>query len=139
MSHLPKTSHVEEATLSAELRWALSSQSANVLIIGADETAVATMQAYIAPPLTVIAEEVPPDIEGKCLVRNALLLTRDHQHALLTRLDRRPDLRLVTFSAVPLYPLVQSGNFDETLYYRLNTIMVEWPGRRDDRSSSRRA
>jgi hypothetical protein len=138
MSHLPKTSHEEEATLNAELRWALSSQSANVLIIGAGETAVPTIQAYIAPPLTVIAEDVPPDLEGNCLVRDALLLTREHQHALLKRLDRRPDLRLVTFSAVPVYPLVQLGNFDETLYYRLNTIMVEWPGMRDERSSSPR-
>jgi transcriptional regulator of acetoin/glycerol metabolism len=29
-------------------------------------------------------------------------------------------------SAVPLYPLVESGQFDETLYYRVNTITVDW-------------
>jgi Sigma-54 interaction domain len=32
------------------------------------------------------------------------------------------DTQIVSFSPVPLFPLVQSGAFDSTLFYRLNTI-----------------
>jgi len=95
------------------------------------------VQAYIAAAVTVISDDVPPEFSGTCLLRDALLLTRDQQRALLGRLERRADLRLVTLSAVPLYPVVQSGHFDETLYYRLNTITVAWPTARHDGVSTR--
>jgi hypothetical protein len=127
MSQPSQKARAGDATAHAELQWALSSQSANVLMIGADETAVAMVHAHLAAPVTVIRDDVRPDFAGTCLVANALLLTRDQQQALLRRLNRRSNLRLVTLSAVPLYPLVQSGYFAEALYYRLNTITVEWP------------
>jgi len=53
-------------------------------------------------------------------------LTRDQQDALRRRLERKSSVRLITLSAVPLYPFVESRQFDKTLYYRLNTITIDW-------------
>ena len=39
--------------------------------------------------------------------------------------------QIVSIASVPLYSLVQAGRFDEDLYYRLNTIVLN-PGRLDD-------
>jgi hypothetical protein len=139
MSQQSQNIQTEETAAHAELQWALGSQSTNVLIVGADELAVAMVAAYLVVPVTVIEEGIPPEVAGTCLVPNAPALTSDQQHALLQRLDRRSDLRLVTLSAVPLYPFVQSGHFAETLYYRLNTITVEWPSGGNDLPRSRRA
>jgi sigma-54-interacting transcriptional regulator len=140
MSQQSEKAQTEQTIAHAELQWALSSQSTNVLIIGADEAVVAMVEAYIVVPVTVIEEDgIPPDVAGTCLVPNAPALTSDQQRALLERLDRRSDLRLITLSPVPLFPLVKSGHFAETLYYRLNTITVEWPAAGRDLPRSRPA
>jgi len=139
MSQHTQNLQARQTTAHDELQWALNSRSANVLIIGADETAVAMVQADIAVPVMVIPDGAPPDFAATCVVPNALVLTHDQQLALLRRLNRRSYLRLVTLSAVPLYPLVQSGHFAEALYYRLNTITVEWPAVGHGLPRSRRA
>jgi hypothetical protein len=122
----PLTNEHDRQATTAELQWALNLRSTNVLIIGARETDVPGVRAGIGDPVTVVADSVPHALGGTCVVLDAAGLTRDQQHALRKRLEREPDLRLITLSAVPLYPLVQSGQFDETLYYRLNTIVVDW-------------
>lgn len=83
------------------------------------------VQACVGEFVTVYSEGIPPDLTGTCVVSNAALLTRDHQNALVQRLDREPRVRIVTLSPVPLYTLVQAGDFDENLYYRLNTITID--------------
>jgi len=108
----------------AELQWALNLRSPNVLIIGAPETDVARVQAGIDDPVTVIADAFPEHLDGTCIVLDARRLIPEQQHALRRRLDREPALRVITVSAVPLYPFVEAGQFDETLYYRLNTITI---------------
>jgi hypothetical protein len=113
----------EHATTNADLHWALN-LSANILILGARDADVAAVLTNVTEPVTVMADGPVNDLAGTCIIPNAVRLTRDQQHALRSRLEREPALRLVTLSPVPLYPLVESGQFDETLYYRLNTITI---------------
>jgi hypothetical protein len=108
------------------LQWALALSGTNVLIIGAREADLHSVCERIAEPVTVIAEPLCADLIGTCVISDALRLTPAQQKALRNRLNREPRLRLVTLSAVPLYPRIEAGQFDRTLYYRLNTITVHW-------------
>jgi hypothetical protein len=121
----PLTNEQTRQTTTAELQWALNLPATNVLIIGARESDLGTLRDSISNPVTVITDDMADDLAGTCLIGNALALSPDQQHALRKRLDGGPALRLITLSPVPLYPLVQSGQFDETLYYRLNTITMD--------------
>jgi len=112
-----------QARADAELRWALELPS-NVLIIGARETDLPMLYARMADSVTLIGDILPHDLAGTCIVPDAVRLTRDQQKALRKRLEGAPGLRLVTLSPLPLYALVESGEFDPALYYRLNTIMI---------------
>jgi hypothetical protein len=126
MSSAITNEHSGHPTPNAELEWALNLSAANVLIIGARATDVASVQARVADPVTVVADGHVHDLAGTCIIADAVCLTRDQQHALCTRLERAPAVRLITLSAGPLHPLVESGDFDETLYYRLNTITLDF-------------
>jgi hypothetical protein len=117
--------HGQSAT-NAELEWALTSLSANVLVVGPTERVLPIVRACVSEAVIVWSDGIPPDLTGTCIVSNAALLTRDHQNALAGRLDRGPRVRIVTLSTVALYTLVQAGDFDETLYYRLNTITIDF-------------
>ena len=108
-----------------ELEWALTSVSANVLILGSTETVLPIVRACVSEFVTVNSGGIPPDLTGTCVVSNVTLLTRDQQNALAGRLDREPRVRIVTLSPVELYTLVRAGEFDEDLYYRLNTITID--------------
>jgi hypothetical protein len=112
------------ASANAELNWALNLPSVNVLIIGACDRDVPMLRARLASVVTVIEDSLPHDLAGTCMVRDAVRLTRQEQEALRRRLEHAPDVRLMTLSAVSLYPFVASGQSDETLYYRLNTVTI---------------
>jgi sigma-54-interacting transcriptional regulator len=114
----------EHATTNTDLRWALNLPT-NVLILGARDADVAAVLTNVTEPVTVMADGPVNDLAGTCIIPNAVRLTRDQQHALRSRLEREPALRLVIVSPVLLYPFVESGQFDETLYYRLNTITID--------------
>src|SRR5262245_38786886 len=109
MSSQSTNAQTGRASTNAELERALSVPAANVLIIGARETDVADVQARVAEPVTVMADAPAYHLAGTCLIADAVRLTRDHQDALLRRLEQGPALRLITLSAVPLYPFVESG------------------------------
>jgi DNA-binding NtrC family response regulator len=52
-------------------------------------------------------------------------LTGNDQHDVLRWLDETAGrIRVVSASAVPLWPQVNSGAFNDVLYYRLNTVCV---------------
>jgi len=52
-------------------------------------------------------------------------LTYDDQHRVLRWLERTAgQTRVVSTTTVPLWPGVKAGAFNETLYYRLNTVCV---------------
>jgi hypothetical protein len=119
------------STTSTELEWTLTSLSANVLIVGPTEMVLPIVRACVSEFVIVGSDGIPPDLTGTCVVSNAALLTRDHQDALAGRLDRAPRVRIVSLSPVALYTLVQAGDFDEALYYRLNTITIDFAATQD--------
>jgi hypothetical protein len=116
--------HKAHATTIPELKWALNLRFSNVLIIGAREADLATVRAAMADPVIMFADALTNDIAGTCVIPDGGRLMRDQQEALRRRLERGPSLRVVTLSPVSLYPFVESGQFDETLFYRLNTITI---------------
>jgi hypothetical protein len=115
------------ATDELTLQKALNVPWTNVLLIGAHDTHFEMLWAAIGDHVTVIEDgPLPHQLGATCVVPNAVHLTRDQQEALRRRFERGPALRLITLAAVPLYPYVEAGQFDEILYYRLNTITIEF-------------
>jgi hypothetical protein len=67
-----------------------------------------------------------PDRVATLVIDQPLSLTREEQLRLVSwLLEVIGQVRVVSTSAAPLWPSVQSGHFDETLYYRLNPICLE--------------
>ena len=59
-------------------------------------------------------------------------LTRDDQHEMCRWLDRTAGrVRVVSTTAVPLWPRVKTGAFNDVLYYRLNTVCVDVESRKN--------
>jgi hypothetical protein len=126
-------SHVQSAlegseTPFRELQWAVKSLSANVLVVGVRESIVSRIASRgIDGSNTVLSGGVPlAGLAGTYVIANAVVLTRDQQSALCRRIDAEPRIRLLTVSPTSLYPLVLAGSFDETLFYRLNTVTVDF-------------
>jgi transcriptional regulator of aromatic amino acid metabolism len=70
-----------------------------------------------------------PPAEGSVILLDVASLVPDQQAELLRWLNEgagRYDVQLASTSSEPLFPLVEAGAFDATLYYRLNTIRIEW-------------
>jgi hypothetical protein len=62
---------------------------------------------------------------GALVIRDVSALPGDEQVALCTWLDGPNDRRQVVSTTVqPLFPLVARGLFNETLYYRLNVVLL---------------
>ena len=70
--------------------------------------------------------ELPsPGCTATLVLQDVSELTYDDQHRVLRWLDRAAgQIQVVSTTAVPLWPLVKAGAFNETLYYRLNTVCV---------------
>jgi hypothetical protein len=70
--------------------------------------------------------ELPvPGCAATLVLQDVSELTYDDQHRMLRWLDRAAgQIQVVSTTAVPLWPRVKAGAFNETLYYRLNTVCV---------------
>jgi Sigma-54 interaction domain len=70
---------------------------------------------------------LPPSARpGTLVLRDVGALSADDQERLAKWLeDAEGRTQVVSTTASPLLPRVQSGRFDETLYYRLNTVYVD--------------
>jgi hypothetical protein len=70
--------------------------------------------------------ELPPPGRAATLVLHDVNeLTKDDQHRVLRWLDEAAGrIRVVSTTAVALFPRVKTGTFDDRLYYRLNTVSV---------------
>lgn len=67
----------------------------------------------------------PPGDCATLVLRDVGALARHQQVGLLEWLDDPNDRKQVVSTSVrPLFPLVGSGLFDESLYYRLNVILL---------------
>lgn len=63
---------------------------------------------------------------GTLVIRDVDALTPEDQRKLCEWLDSRSDrTQVVSTASAPLVPLVDSGQFDDALYYRLNMVYVD--------------
>src|SRR6478672_1946674 len=108
-----------------ELQRVLTSLSANLLLIGDARRILSEVQAVLGESVIEFSADLADGLTGTCVVSEAEHLPPEQQSALVNRLDREPPLRVVAISNVRLYPLVELNRFDEILYYRLNTIVLD--------------
>jgi hypothetical protein len=110
----------------------LQREHPNLLLIGSDAAIEATL-AQIRPWLRVpIASWIP--CENDCpvaplrtmIVRDVETLTTTQQACLMNRITEcGADLQIVSTTRTPLYVHVGRGAFQTSLYYRLNTIVLD--------------
>jgi Sigma-54 interaction domain len=63
---------------------------------------------------------------GTLILNDVEALTHDQQRQLLEWLEPAGRcVRVISTTSVPLFTRLESGGFSETLYYRLNTVMLE--------------
>jgi hypothetical protein len=108
---------------------------ANALLVGPDNL-VENMVSLVVPDLTPTAtirrrneELLLPTAStrvGTAVIRDVGGLTPIEQRRLLDWLVSGPNrMQVVSTTSAPLLPLVETGVFNEILYYRLNTTYVD--------------
>jgi hypothetical protein len=111
---------------------ALRSNPLGLLLIGrAEQTSLAIaglLPAWPAPIEICQGANFTPDSAVRTLVlRDAGEMTAARQASLLEWMNDAPrSKRVITTVREPLFPQVESGQFSPVLYYRLNTIMIEF-------------
>lgn len=70
---------------------------------------------------------LPRDLRtGIMILHEVCLLSDDDQRRLLAWLETRPRrLQIVSTTSQPLHAHVEAGAFDDTLYFRLNTVRID--------------
>jgi Sigma-54 interaction domain len=131
----PSTNRNPAFRLSDPAEWpALIESRANVLISGVAAAVDAFLREALprfrTPVQHVACEEgVTIAASVKTIVlRNIDILNGDEQRTLLQWIDRQPEdgrAQIISVTSAPLYAYVQAQVFDETLYYRLNSIYLE--------------
>ena len=102
----------------------------NVLLEGAHETTDlvvgAAMEWLPAPHATWCGAPPCGDRPATLVVRSISALDHDQQRSLCDWLDAPGDrVQVISITSEPLYPLVSSGAFLATLYYRLNVLLLD--------------
>ena len=139
--HLPVTPQFEPTTeiddiIDATSVWDLRqliTVGSNMLIRGEKSAATATVVALSAdlsiPLVTWTAGSsvsLPALREGTVVLQDVDRLEPSTQRELLTWLDERGGrVRVISTARSDLFALVLSGEFLDSLYYRLNTIVVD--------------
>jgi hypothetical protein len=77
--------------------------------------------------------ELPsPGRAATLVLQDVSALTHDNQRSVLRWLDQTAGrVRVVSTTAVPLWPRVKTGAFSDMLYYRLNTVFVDASSRKN--------
>jgi hypothetical protein len=109
----------------------LAQSRANAVIIG-DRLAVMRVLSIIWPSLKKSIRWVegtrlslPLDPDGTLILEEGDRLSERDQRDLLEWLDKHGlSVRVVTTASRPLFPLVEAGSFLDSLYYRLNHVVV---------------
>jgi hypothetical protein len=108
---------------------------ANVLLVGA-ETQVVDFVSLLVPDLneekTIRPNRTPLQLPptsshiGQVVVWDVGALTLQGQQELLEWLDQvKGRTQVISIATAPLFVRVETGAFDSTLYYRLNTIFID--------------
>ena len=126
-----------QVTLSIELslEWnAICREQCNVLVETTPAVAGQVLEA-LRPHLRVPIEEyrpeagvpVPRPAEGSLVLLGVESLDASQQAQLVQWLgEGRGRVQIASISSEPLFPLVEVGTFDASLYYRLNVVRIEW-------------
>jgi transcriptional regulator of acetoin/glycerol metabolism len=67
----------------------------------------------------------PPSGEGTLLLTDIAAMSRQQQIALFDWTTTARDVQIVSLTSTPLRQLVESGDFLEALFYRLNLVCLE--------------
>lgn len=108
-------------------------QRTNVLVSGpktALDAFVRMAQSEMREPiLSSTGGRLPPldDDLQTLIISDVASLSDANQKRLRQWIERHPDLhpQIIALTSVPLFALVASKAFDASLYYRLNTILLE--------------
>lgn len=110
------------------------SSGANTLVQGPKvktDALVATLKSCSPAPI-VIVETPAPDVltmieDGSAILEDIALYTLEQQRELFSWLEAGGSaVRLISTSSERLFDLVESGQFLEALYYRLNVILIDF-------------
>ena len=105
----------------------------NVLICGRPEETAAALEALkgVFRPIVVrwsrgATLPLPPEDAARTLILHDVdALSPEERRRLLSWLDEPVrTVQVVATTARPLWPLVESGNFDPSLYYALNVVYL---------------
>lgn len=120
------------------LEWhAISRERCNVLV-EALPAVIGQILELLRPRLRSPIEEyrpkvgvpVPQPAEGTLILLGIESLDADQQAQLLRWLDEgNGRVQVASISSEPLFPLVEAGTFDASLYYRLNIVRIDWLSR----------
>ena len=106
----------------------------NVMVVGSAEATrivVDMLRLDLRGPIARWRAGQPLDLPAPghaatLIIEHLTRLTRDEQLRVLRWLeDVSGKIRVVSTTAAPVWPQVQSGEFNEVLYYRLNTVFVD--------------
>lgn len=110
---------------------AFAATRANTLMIG-DHRAVMRLvtEGWLALERPVVwcdsaALKLPSGAAGTFIIWRVDELAEGDQQRLVAWMDRLEPTRVLARSSGALYPLVQQGAFAASLYYRLNTVLLE--------------
>lgn len=108
------------------------SVKANILVVGSERPVANLISSLVNPDVTVwcgdIELRLPPTTSEltTVILLDVGALKRDDQSKLAGWLDAvKGRLQVISTASAPLLPLVESGAFDEGLYYRLNTVYID--------------
>jgi transcriptional regulator of acetoin/glycerol metabolism len=94
------------------------------------DAAIASLMKWCEQPFHICALpgplELPALRKGTLFIKDVSRMTLAQQIALNDWIDRgRGDMQIVSASETRLWPLVEAGQFLESLFYRLNLITLE--------------
>jgi hypothetical protein len=134
-SRRPSRDDTDDLTsIQSEIDFARLAKS-NVLVVGPDR--------LVADLLSVLVPDADPDITFRCrsmrlrlpppssrlptiVLRDVDTLSPEQQGRLSDWLNTSATRRqVISTAAVPLLPLVEAGQFSDSLYYRLNTVYID--------------
>jgi transcriptional regulator of aromatic amino acid metabolism len=108
----------------------------NALVVGPDDAVralVSGLRERVAAPVIEVhpaAAVTLPEAAavGTLICYDVANLGLDQQRRLIEWLDQAAGrTRIISTASIPILPLVEQRQFDDALYYRLNTIYVELP------------
>jgi hypothetical protein len=116
----------------------------HTLIIGSEADVKARIADHLPrlrAPIVQWRSRVPvkrPLATGTLMIWDIDALDRAEQEQLVSWMDRHPEVQVISIAEHPLFPLVVSETFLDTLYYRLNVLCLS-VSEHDHRSSQEAA